>query len=98
MLGYEAAYSVKQFIKFHINNKTARPKKRKKKKEYNFFWKCITFKTTAPPVEWPKRKHGTPGFSDLIFSNKAPCWNRSYKVHAISFVGILWMIKKMPPN
>lgn len=32
-----------------------------------------TFKTTAPPVEWPKRKHGMPGFSDLIFSKNIPC-------------------------
>lgn len=33
----------------------------------------LTFKATAPPVEWPKRKHGIPGFSNMIFSKKAPC-------------------------
>lgn len=32
----------------------------------------LTFNTTAPPVEWPKRKHGIARFFDLIFSRNEP--------------------------
>jgi len=44
MLGYEAAYSVKQFIKFQINNKTARPKKERKKKNTTSFESVLPLK------------------------------------------------------
>lgn len=42
------------------------------------WWKafahCHTFRTTAPPVEWPRRKQGTPGFSIRILSTSTSCF------------------------
>ena len=65
--GWEAAYT--KFVKNKFQNWTETNLIAEDMQKIS----TLTFKTTAPPVEWPKRKHGIPGFSDLIFSRKAPC-------------------------
>lgn len=40
---------------------------------YDSLCKNLTLRTIAPPVEWPKQKHGRPGFSAKTLSRKIFC-------------------------